>query len=1205
MKLVQTKYGSMQVIDSDRVVSHALSMYGEWAMDEIKLLEQLISPGMSVLDVGAYIGTHSLAFSHFVGDKGQVHSFEPRKEICEVLRHNLLLNGCKNVHVSEIGLSDEEGELQLPVINLNEPENFGGLALVGQGSLHENDTYPVRISTIDSLNIEKIDVIKLDVEEMERKVLDGAKKTIAATRPLIFCECNSLQAGADILEFSKNSEFQVFGFLAAAYNENNFNSIKENIFGRAKELGLLLIPKEKLSRTLEKISAFSLLPINNLEDLVLPLLHKPQYPYEVLSKTAPCGMLGLGYPSPGQEEKAQELSQLTNALDAVSTENQKKSEAVVMLQSGLMSAKNQLAALENSLSLAQQEILSRNSQINDLLKTVGTLEGAISDLNSNLANKDSQLGESKLQILERDKYINQLVRSKSWILTKPIRWTGRIMRGDMQAALDPIRRRLLPNTTAVDTPSAAQPVPAEATDVLTREPIQRVHPIAVILPVYRGVEMTKRCILSAMAGMLAVPGSRMIVLNDGSPDEGMQAMLEEMEASYPEVITVLENPNNLGFVRTVNRGFASCEKSDAVLLNSDVVVPENWLQRLSDEAYSRSDIGTVTPFSNNATICSFPYFLQENTQAFNLDVNQIDGVFKRGILPCVEAPTGVGFCMYIRRSCLEQVGYLNEEKFGRGYGEENDLCQRAKKSGWRNVITPNLYAYHEGGVSFSAEKHALVDRAMRVLNELHPNYHADVQHFIKEDPLRLARVGRYVQLLSSLPISKVLHISHALGGGVTQHVNELAKYFGNDVASIIMQPHGKEGQVAIRLSTDPYTDKLILNVKSSYEDVVRLLQDIGISTIHFHHFLDLPEPLLYLHEKLQVPLIVTVHDFYLLNANPTLTGEDGKYRGPQLGGQNNPLYPLPKGKSVQEWQSMYRPFLEQADYVIYPSNSTKEIFETIYRPRNPVVAYHIEPSLNVSNVPHNLVKKAVYTVGVIGAIGREKGADLLEKLAEKSEEAGLPISFKLIGYAYRPLKKVETTGPYELGMLREMIGQANLDIIFFPAQWPETYSYTLSYALDARLPIIAPNVGAFPERLSGRSNTLLFNHLDSPDSLVEALALFVRKLETGISVTAPVVYDINPESSEFYENSYKRLIGERVRNVSAQNSLPYLLEPANILSGMKNSGGGWREQLLGVLWKIYMNPSMRWVGHAIPFEMRRAVKRSLSRNSIHNMKNGQ
>jgi len=94
----------------------------------------------------------------------------------------------------------------------------------------------------------------------------------------------------------------------------------------------------------------------------------------------------------------------------------------------------------------------------------------------------------------------------------------------------------------------------------------------------------------------------------------------------------------------------------------------------------------------------------------------------------------VGFCMYIRREALEAFGLFDAERFGRGYGEENDFCMRAGKAGWRNVLAGDVFVYHEGSVSFSEERLALQATAGKVLVEAHPDYPAKVHEFLVADP---------------------------------------------------------------------------------------------------------------------------------------------------------------------------------------------------------------------------------------------------------------------------------------------------------------------------------------------------------------------------------------------------------------------------------------------------------------------------------------
>ena len=316
MSVVSTRYGRMRIIEADNVISRALALYGEWAMDELDLMAQIITPGMCVLDVGAFIGTHTLAFSEFVGPMGKVYSFEPRKDIYAILSENLTINNLQNVAALNMGLAEKQKTLNLQSLDINHSINFGRLALNESENPLRPGNYQISVSTIDDFGIEKIDVIKLDVEGMEGNVLDGAIKTVLRERPVIFCECNSLSAGSEILEFCRTTQYETYGFLASAYNPKNFNAIEENIFGAAKEFALVLLPREKIAETLKKINSSNLLPIYNIEDLILPLLHKPQYAYEVLAHTATYSLLGIDCPLPAVVERDEWIANLSSRIEA-------------------------------------------------------------------------------------------------------------------------------------------------------------------------------------------------------------------------------------------------------------------------------------------------------------------------------------------------------------------------------------------------------------------------------------------------------------------------------------------------------------------------------------------------------------------------------------------------------------------------------------------------------------------------------------------------------------------------------------------------------------------------------------------------------------------------------------------------------------------------------------------------------------------------
>ena len=264
-------------------------------------------------------------------------------------------------------------------------------------------------------------------------------------------------------------------------------------------------------------------------------------------------------------------------------------------------------------------------------------------------------------------------------------------------------------------------------------------PVDIVIPVYQDLVVTRRC-LESVLGHQQQCIHEVVVIDDASPEPGMVDYLNQLAAARG--ITLLHNPVNQGFVATANRGLTLHPDRDVVLLNSDTEVHGDWLDRLARCAYADGMTGTVTPFSNNATICSYPRFCGLNELPPGLSLAETDALFQRANAGrWLEIPTAVGFCMYIRRDCLQVVGYFDERAFGLGYGEENDFCMRAAKAGWRHALCADTYVYHVGGVSFSGRQEQLLAQAQETLTRLHPDYHERIQAFIQEDPARPLRMA--------------------------------------------------------------------------------------------------------------------------------------------------------------------------------------------------------------------------------------------------------------------------------------------------------------------------------------------------------------------------------------------------------------------------------------------------------------------------------
>lgn len=253
-----------------------------------------------------------------------------------------------------------------------------------------------------------------------------------------------------------------------------------------------------------------------------------------------------------------------------------------------------------------------------------------------------------------------------------------------------------------------------------------------IIPVYNAVEDVARCIDSVRQH--SPTDCRIVLIDDCSPDERIAALFAALAVEADTRIVLLKNTSNMGFVGTVNRGMSlSC--NDVVLLNSDTIVTARWLEKLQRCANSDRLIGTITPFSNNAEICSFPLLCQNNSLD-GVDIEAVNRAVEEAATPAYpDIPTAVGFCMYIRRQLLDAIGLFDAETFGLGYGEENDFCMRAINAGYRNVLCDDTFVAHVGSRSFDARTEALKARNMQRLLDKHPEYLNLVRRFITEDPI--------------------------------------------------------------------------------------------------------------------------------------------------------------------------------------------------------------------------------------------------------------------------------------------------------------------------------------------------------------------------------------------------------------------------------------------------------------------------------------
>ena len=686
-------------------------------------------------------------------------------------------------------------------------------------------------------------------------------------------------------------------------------------------------------------------------------------------------------------------------------------------------------------------------------------------------------------------------------------------------ACEYIRRALLP---AVVNALPASPFISLPLDQ-TRQPVAQnpfpdtrysQQPVDVVVPVYQGIDETLACLASLAAARVSVAHEVIVLIDD--PDPVIYRPVIELAQKHD--FTVFVNLQNGGFVRTVNRGFRLHTNRDVVLLNSDTVVHGDWLGRLRTAAYSHLSIGTVTPLSNNASICSYPSIHAPGKLPSAQDLARFDEICEKHNRGQVEdIPSAVGFCMYVRRSCLIDVGLFDEALWSRGYGEENDFCLRASRNGWRNVAATDVFVAHAGNTSFGAERGALVARNSETLSRMYPTYNAMVAEFVNRDPLLPFRRRIDLALLDRAMQGGILHITADLDGGSSRSIRDLAERLsGEGVPSVILSAKGRNRVSFHVIGFEKELRNLVYDLEHEFEELIAALRHCGIRHIHYHQ--RNTAALLKLPAALGIPYDVTVHDYSWICPQVTLIDESNVFCGEppievcEKCVKLNGTHPLlaeffeDRAVSVSVLRSSSADFLAGARKIYCPNQDVYQRLCRYFPAKNIVMKPH--PEIAARNLPAVVARRAdeKLRVGVIGAIGPHKGYDILLACARLASQRRLPIEFVVLGYtsgdaALQALDNVFLTGRYKETELAGLIQRHRISIAFFPSVCPETYSFTLSMAFTMGLYPVAFQLGSIAERIGSTGYGSVIPLTQEPEVCLEALFAAAKQARTAVPPT--------------------------------------------------------------------------------------------------------
>ncbi|MDE1883790.1 MAG: glycosyltransferase, partial [Rhodospirillales bacterium] len=607
--------------------------------------------------------------------------------------------------------------------------------------------------------------------------------------------------------------------------------------------------------------------------------------------------------------------------------------------------------------------------------------------------------------------------------------------------------------------------------------------MAIIMPVYRGVEVTRACIESALAHRNPET-DQLILINDCSPEAEMAGMLAAYR-HHPHVI-LLENAQNLGFVGTVNRGMALSRGLDVLLLNSDTVLHAGGLDELARVAYARPDIGTVTAMSSNATIFSYPSAELRETALADISWPALAALaLTENAGTCEDAPTGHGFCMFIKREVIKRISFL-DEAFGRGYGEENDFCARAAALGYRNVAAGGVLVEHKESISFGDERASLLAQNQPRLNALYPEYTPLIMAFETQDGLRRlrwaldrARLARAREAGQSF----ALVISNALEGGTPKAIRDIERGVGYGGATRLSLSLTEGGLIELSCEAP------LLCARFKHDEVEALfgvMDGAAPQLVLAHQLLGFPESLLralggWLQGRRS---LYWAHDFYAFCPRVTMIDAIGRFCGGadaetclrcvQMGGAHETS--VLNGLTPAAHRALFADLLARFSHVLTPSANAAGYLAKIFPNLTITVARHPE---SVQDVAIGARPGSDDEIVMLGAIGPHKGSNKLLEIAQRARLTHPHLSFRVIGYtnidkALKAIGNVTITGKYTPEELPRLLAETRGRLALFLPAWPETYSYTLSELVQHGFIPLAPDLGAPVDRIRAAGFGVVF-----------------------------------------------------------------------------------------------------------------------------------
>ncbi|MCE5185520.1 MAG: glycosyltransferase [Planctomycetaceae bacterium] len=637
--------------------------------------------------------------------------------------------------------------------------------------------------------------------------------------------------------------------------------------------------------------------------------------------------------------------------------------------------------------------------------------------------------------------------------------------------------------------------------------------VDIIVPVFNAYDCLKP-LFDGLFSHTDVP-FHLIVINDASTDNRVAPLLEKIAAER-ENVSLICNRENLGFVKSVNTGLKA-SKHDVVILNSDVELPSNWLSRLMYPIFELEKVASATPMSNSSTITSFPELLKSNTLFAGMALEDIDAEFKKlKSTPAIyiDSPTGHGFCMAMSRQAIKKIGVFDAAAFGRGCGEENDWCMKAMRKGFRNVIVPNLFCFHHHTASFArAEKDSLVREHAATIRRRYPEYSSLVKTIADNQFYRSLRLIIRVLLYNKTTSKTFLCFTNSLGGGsmfANKDFIEQQRNSGNFVLNIRSAFRKESFQLEFH-----WRGEMFSVVFGQVEQIETILAVFHIDEVMVHQLCgyvklaQLHQIILKARRDHGFNLVMDVRDFFVICPTVQLLKKDNTFchacdntdACAQCMSQLRNTDPT--FVNMVQWRDLWGRFLPCLDRIYVYSDYTRRMVLKVFG--------HLLPAekIQLGHIPIDYLRPVTIRpknadepvhIGVIGNIGVHKGLRLLNEMASIicSEKVAHEIKLFIIGkmdirYNHPHFNHI---GEYRREELPAILEKLDIDIVFIPSIWGETFCRTAEEGMLMKMPTACFDLGAPAERVRDYEKGLVISKIDPQVTLNEILK-YLKKLRNN------------------------------------------------------------------------------------------------------------